>query len=336
MRLIDWVNEFDRCPVVPLAGYPGIQLTQSTVKQNMFNAELQARSLYKLAEQIRPDAMFTMMDLSIEAGALGLPVRFPLGESATVEWHPVKKVADLDQYKVVDPLYDGRVWVFLETVRLMRKKLTVPVGVYVSGPFTLAGLMIGANDIAIATIDAPDVVHATVNFCEQVIIQYAKELMAAGADMICILDPTAMILSPRAFWEFAGRSIQNVVRHLDTRTILHICGNTEHLIEPMCRTGVHGLSLDSLVDIPKIAPQVPDDVVLIGNVDPVATMLQGTREKVRQDTTVLLDAMSTYDNFVLSTGCDLPSETPLENIVELADTTREYRRTLPTKNHAIN
>jgi len=150
-------------------------------------------------------------------------------------------------------MYDGRVWVFQETTRLLHRNVDIPIGAYVSGPFTLAGLMMGANDIAMATIDIPEVVHATVNFCEQVVIAYAKGLQAAGANMIAILDPTAMMLSPKAYWEFAGKSIQNLVRHLDTRTILHICGNTEHLVSLMCETGVHGLSLDSLVNLPKIA-----------------------------------------------------------------------------------
>jgi len=325
MRLIDWVHEFGRPPVIPLVAYPGIQLTRSTVKQNMFNAELQARSIYKLVELTRPDAAFVMMDLSIEAGALGLPVRFPLSESATVEHHPVKEVADLDAYKVVDPMYDGRVWVFLETMRLLTRKLHVPVGGYVSGPFTLAGLMMGANDIAMATVMKPELVHATVNFCERIIIDFAKALQDAGAHMICILDPTAMMLSPDSYWEFAGRSTQNIVRHLDTRTILHICGNTEHLTEKMCETRVQGLSLDALVNIPKIAPRVPRDVVLIGNVDPVRVLLQGSREDVRRETTALFQAMAGWDNFIMSTGCDLPPETPLENIVEFVETAKAFR-----------
>jgi uroporphyrinogen decarboxylase len=326
MRLIDWVRDLGRWPVVPLAGYPGAQLTHSTIKQNMFNAELQARSLYKLIEYTRPDAAFVMMDLSIEAGALGLPVRFPLTESATVEWHPVKTVSDLDQYKVVDPRYDGRAWVFEETVRQLKQKIDIPLGAYVSGPFTLAGLMMGANDIALATIDIPEVVHATVNFCEQVVIDYAKSLQAAGANMICILDPTAMMLSPRAYWEFAGKSIQTLVRHLDTRTILHICGNTEHLAGLMSQTGVHALSLDSLVRMPKIAQSIPGDVVLIGNVDPVAAMLQGDRAKVRRDTLALMESMRKFDNFIVSTGCDLPPETPIENILEFVETAKAFQR----------
>jgi MtaA/CmuA family methyltransferase len=209
---------------------------------------------------------------------------------------------------------------------LLKQKIKLPLGAYVSGPFTLAGLMMGANAIALATIDIPDVVKATVNFCEKVVIDYAKSLQAAGADMICILDPTAMMLSPRAYWEFSGKSIQNLVRHLDTRTILHICGNTEHLAKLMSQTGAHALSLDSLVDLPKVAKMIPDDVVLIGNVDPVGTMLQGDRQKVRRDTTALMETMRPFDNFIVSTGCDLPTETPLENILEFVETAKSFQR----------
>jgi len=324
MRLIDMARQSDRRLVIPLAGFPGCELTQSTIRQIEFNAELQARTLYKLAERTLPDGVFIMMDLSVEAGALGLPVRFPLRESATVEWHPVKEVADLDQYKVIDPLYDGRVWVFLETVRLLSKKLDIPVGAYVSGPFTLAGLMIGANNIALATLDSPNVVHATVNFCERVISDYAKALSAAGADMICILDPTAVILSPAAYEEFAGRSTANIVRRLDTRTILHVCGNSTHLIEKMCDTGVGGLSLGSMVPMAEVASRVPPEVVMLGNINPVTTMLQGTQEDVRRETTALLDAMADRGNFIVSTGCDLAPGTPLENIRELCDTVKAY------------
>ena len=215
---------------------------------------------------------------------------------------------------------------FLETVRLLREKLDIPVGVYVIGPFTLAGLMMGANDIALATMDIPDVVLATVNFCERVVIDYAKALQQAGAYAVCILDPTAMMLSPQAYWHFAAHSTQNVIRHLDTRTILHICGNTTHLLEPMCRTGAQGLSLDSLVDMPALAERMPEDVVLIGNVDPVRTMLNGTPEDVRRDTLSLMDSMAGHENFIVSTGCDLPAEVPIENVAEFVRAVKEAGR----------
>jgi len=54
--------------------------------------------------------------------------------------------------------------------------------------------------------------------------------------------------------------------------------------------------------------------VLIGNVDPVGVMLNGSADEVANAVRKLLDEMSDVENFMLSTGCDLPYETPHENI----------------------
>lgn len=322
MHVADWIRASDRRLVVPLAGFPGAQLTGSTVKQNEFNAELQYRSLYKLVERVLPDAVFLMMDLSVEAGALGLPVRFPLQESATVEWHPVREIGDLEQYKVIDPLGDCRVWVFLEAMRRLSKRVDIPRGAYVIGPFTLAGLLMGANQIALDTIDRPGVVHAVVNFAERMIIDYARALVEAGADIICILEPTACFLSPDGFAEFSGRSIAQIVRHIDAMPILHVCGNTTNLSEAMAATGVQGLSLDAMVDLAEVARRVPPNCAVIGNIDPVRVMVNGSTDDVRAAVRRLGEHMAAFENFVFATACDLPPETPVENIVAMVDEAR--------------
>ncbi len=323
-RLIDFAVSSNTRKAVPLAGYPAVQLTQSSVKQNIFNAELHARSLYKLVAATRPDMVFTMMDLSVEAGALGLPVRFPLDDTATVEEHPVACINDLNQFKVLDPIYDGRLWVYLEATRILAQKLDVAIGAYVTGPFTLAGLMIGATEIAIASLDNPELVAATLTLCEQVCIQYAKAFEASGADVICVVDPTSVMLSPDLFDQFAGSSVANVVRRLNLPGVLHVCGDTTHLIDRMCRTGVQALSLDTGVDIPAILPRVPPDIVIMGNIDPVGVMLNGSPGDVRDAVFGLLEATSRFPNFILSTGCDLPVDTPIANIASFCDAARDY------------
>ena len=93
----------------------------------------------------------------------------------------------------------------------------------------------------------------------------------------------------------------------------------------MCRTGVHGLSFDSMVDLPAVAPRVPSDVAIIGNIDPVRVMLRGDRETVRRETVALLKSLIDYENVIVSTGCDLPADTPLENIVEFVEAARACR-----------
>jgi len=326
MRLIDLVRSSPRRLAVPLAGFPGAQLTHSSIKQNEFNAELQYRSLYKLTEHVQPDAVFLMMDLSVEAGALGLSVRFPLAESATVEMHPVRNVSDLDQFKVIDPMGDARIWVYLETLRLLKRRLSIPIGAYVIGPFTLAGLMMGANDIALDTLDRPEVVHAVVNFAERVIIDYASALVDAGANIIAILEPTACFLSPSAFRDFSGRSVAHIIRQIDAIPVLHICGQTTNLAEEMAATGAQGLSLDSVVDLAAVAKRIGPDCVLLGNIDPVRIMVNEKPEGVRAAVRQLCQHMAGIENFIVATGCDLPPETPIENIVALVDEARKHNR----------
>ena len=67
---------------------------------------------------------------------------------------------------------------------------------------------------------------------------------------------------------------------------------------------------------------VPPDVVVIGNLDPVAVVAHSTPQEVYAATRELLDSMSKYSNFILSSGCDLPPETPLDNIRAMIDACR--------------
>jgi uroporphyrinogen-III decarboxylase len=91
----------------------------------------------------------------------------------------------------------------------------------------------------------------------------------------------------------------------------------------MIDTGAEGLSLDSVVDFPAVAASLPPEVVLIGNVDPVGVMRDGTPAAVRAAVTSLCDSMRRYPNYILSTGCDLPPDTPFENIAAFMETGRK-------------
>ncbi len=326
MLLRELSTKLGRPLVIPLMGYPGIQLTQSTIKQNEFNWGLHFWSVYELARRFEPDGIFFMMDLAVEANALGLPVRFPLWESPSVEFPMVKQTTDLNQFLSLDPLKDGRVAAFVETMRLMSSQLDILKGAYVIGPFTLAGLLIGANDIAMATITDKETVLGVLEFCLGTISRYARALAAAGCDMIAILEPTAVMLSPQSYWQFSGQFVKRLIESMSVFPILHICGDTRHLLPEMVKTGAKGLSLDSLVDFSAAIKSVPADVYLIGNIDPVRVMLQETPKGVGRAVGDLLQTMAAHENFILSTGCDLPPETPLENIEAFMQAAKSRRR----------
>ena len=89
-----------------------------------------------------------------------------------------------------------------------------------------------------------------------------------------------------------------------------------HAVEQLCRPAATFAARD--------AEQLPEEVVLIGNINPTKTMALGNTEEVRKEVHELLQVMRRYPNFILSTGCDLPQDTPIENIKVFMETGRGY------------
>jgi len=321
-KLEQWIAQLDHQPVAPLIGYPGARLTKTTLRQNLSDAKTHIRSILAAHERWPADIVLPMMDLAVEAGALGLATRFPENESPTVEEHPVREVSDLDRFRDIDVLSDRRLQSFLQTLSALAELSDTLLCAYVSGPFTLAGLLMGANDIAMATIRNPDLVHAAVEFSAQVIEAYATACIAAGACGVVILEPTAVLLSPSAFETFSGCHIARLTDRLGVPSVLHVCGQTTPLLDAMCATGVDGLSLDAPVDFPKVMSRVPPTVTMIGNIDPVRIMGADDANVVRTEVENLRAGMAARSNFILSTGCDLPLDTPPENIDVFLDAAR--------------
>ncbi len=322
------MNLIGKKMAAPLLGAPGSKLTNTTLKENLVNADTQFKSLYELYKRFEPDAMLPYMDLTVEADNLGLDINFPENDNPAVCSHSVKTAEDFKAIKENYKGIDDRMRVFIDVVNKMKKELPSSVSVlgYVIGPFTLVGELMGVEGASMATIMNPDLVKAELEFCNQVISDYSNALFDAGADGLVVLEPTAMLLSPKSYVDNSLNPFKELLEKVDNKPlILHICGNTKHLVEGMCKTGTIGLSLDSDMNFPEVAKQVPEDIALIGNINPVEIMLQATPEKVEKETREFIKSMKGVENFMLSTGCDLPLETPMENVDAFMKVAKEWK-----------
>jgi len=73
----------------------------------------------------------------------------------------------------------------------------------------------------------------------------------------------------------------------------------------------------------KLKKIIPKEIALIGNLDPVKIFLQSTPSEVTESTRSLKESMKDTKNFILSSGCDIPISTLLENIEAFMKATRE-------------
>lgn len=318
--------------VMPLIGFPGLNLTGCTIKLAQQNYGAHFRVMQAIVEAFQPDAVFPLMDLAVEANGLGRYTVFPTRESATVLKDEFS-LDDLAVYEKINISFDTRLLGYVETVKLMSIGLPVSIlkGAYVTGPYSLAALIMGADEAALATILRPDDLEKVCQFTTKKIRQYVQLLIAAGAQVICILEPSAVMLGPEHFQRFSADYVKHIIdscRYSGVGTVYHTCGNTMHLVNKMAGAGVDAVSLDSPeagVDLPAVARRLPPEVVVMGNINPTGVVLRGTPGEVKAEVTDLLRRMDPYPNFVLSTGCDLPLETPLENILAFMEAGRGYR-----------
>ena len=317
--------------VAPLLGFPGVELVHTSIKLAQQNIGVHYRTIKRLYETYEPDIVFPLMDLSVEANALGRYTLFPTDESATIPKASFG-LGDLERLRDIDILLDTRVEGYCETVKHMNLGLPEHVirGAYVIGPYSLAGLMMGTDDAALATQTAPDDLRRLLEFATDRIIRYAHALIAAGAQLICVLEPSGVMLGPESFSTFSGAYVRELIQSYhfaDVTTIYHVCGNSTHLVDRMVDAGVQGLSLDAPetgIDLPAIAHRVPEHVVLVGNLSPTHTIRTGGPAEVRAEVRHMLQAMAGYPSYVVSTGCDLPQEIPPGNIAAFMQAARDF------------
>jgi len=310
--------------VVPLMGINGIHQSDTTIWQNLTDAGTQYKTIKELVTKYQPDGMFAMMDLAVEAEALGLKISKQENETPAVLEHSVSTKDDVDQLRARWKGISGRMPVFIEVVKRMAAELDILIGAHVIGPFTLAGELMGVGELTMNTILDPDFIHTCLDFSVEIISEYTLALFAAGANVVSILEPTAMMISSDHFNEFSAKPFKRILANVNNKPlILHICGNTTHLIESMGKTGAAGLSVDWQVNMADSITMIPQDVALIGNLDPVQVFLNATPDEVKVATRELKETMRGNNNFILSSGCDLPLETPPDNLTAYMKAARE-------------
>ncbi len=312
---------------VPIFGAYQSVLTGTTVKQNMTDGRVMFQTIEKFVNTYKPDiVMCTMADLAVEAEACGCGIKMPDDALPSVVRHlTLESIEDIKKLRVPDPYQDGRMPVFLQATSLFKKRFTLPQMSIVTGPFTLAAELMGVDIIARKVLKDPLLVLALMEYSLEVVQRYADAMVEAGADSIGVGDPSCSLLSAKAYRKFIFPFHKQLAENTSAPVVLHVCGKAGHLIELLSETGAAGMSLDSPTDLAAITGRVPPEVMIFGNLSPVEVLMMQGPEEVRVSTHALMRAMETVPNFGVMSGCDLPLDTPIENVSAMIQAIKDYR-----------
>lgn len=214
-------------------------------------------------------------------------------------------------------LLDGAPSNVAEAVSIASKRWggTHPVCAGMLGPVSLLGQLIGAENFAIATVVSPEWAAEWCSALTRLLRSYSGLLHDSGADIITIVEGVASpdFLDPELFDALCGSHMRAVSPN-GTKTVLHICGNTETILDAVASSGVDAFSPDPLMDPVEIVRSLGGRVAAAGAIDPVATLLQGSPSDVVADARGYADAGFS----VITPGCGVAPLTPDENLVALS------------------
>ena len=71
---------------------------------------------------------------------------------------------------------------------------------------------------------------------------------------------------------------------------------------------------------------IPADTIVFGNVDPASQFRNGTPESIREATLNILKDCSQHKNFVISSGCDVPPLSILDNIDSFFTAVKDFNK----------
>lgn len=324
----------DRIPVIPqgfmfsakTAGYDIGKINRSPAKM--------AESHICCQERYGYDGCVVDVDDATLAEACGAHIIYREEDVASVDEHrPVlNDLREIDDLKMPEPLKDGRICEWLETTQ----RLVEAIGDHVfimgradQGPFSLLSLLRGTQEFMMDLLtEEEDVILHALDWCTQAHTRFVKAQMEAGAHASSMGDAYASpnLISPDMYRRFAfpyeKKVVQNL-RDMNKPYSIHICGDTNSIVEDMGNTGAKILEVDWKVNMGRARLVLPEHVVLMGNINPSDPLCIGSPADVSGQVKNLIEE-TRGKGIILSSGCAMGANTRPENMEAMIEAAKCY------------
>ena len=324
----------DTLPVVPQSFMFAVETANMKISDVNKNGKKMAQAHIISQEKYGYDGCVIDFDDATIAEAVGAKVIFREDEPATVdEEQPVlKDLHDVYDMPIPDPFKSGRMNEWLEATRT----LTEAIGDHVfimgradQGPFSIACLLRGTTQFMMDLLtEDKQLIDDVLDYCRKISAVFAKAQKDAGAHATSIGDAFAgpNLISPEMYRQFALEPEKKLTKEIQEYGIpfsIHICGNTNGIIEDMGTSGAKILEVDWQLDIARARELVPVTTTLMGNIDPSFPLVLGSVDDVDLAVKKLVEATKGR-NHIISSGCAMGRNTPPENLKAFVAAARKY------------
>lgn len=309
---------------MPVLSFPAVQFMNCNVFDIVSKRDYQEAAIKTISENCPVSALLISMDLSVEAEAFGADIRFSDMEIPTVTNSIISNYDDAEKLQI-PPIGKARTGIYIDAVKNIKNTVVKPVFAGVIGPFSLAGRLMDMTEIMVNCYEEPELVHKTLKKCAEFIKNYITAFKNAGADGVVLAEPAAGLLSPAICEEFSSSYIREIVKAVNDENFIfvyHNCGNVIPLVETLSSINADVYHFGNFIDIEEMLKLMPDKLIM-GNLNPII-FKSGTPDTVKEATLALLSKCGKYNNYVISSGCDIPPSSEWNNIWAYFDAVKQF------------
>jgi len=218
----------------------------------------------------------------------------------------------------------GRIGTVIQAAyHLKRSHPDVPVVASLSGPVSTAASVVTPLAFLKELRTRPAAAHRVLDYVTRLLVEYAREVIDAGADVIAIGDPTATgeILGPKLFHDYAVRylnQLSDAIHDVGKPVIIHICGDMSRSREHLAALHADAISVDALVSLKRLKEDFPQ-INTMGNVSTSLLEFGEADKVVRVTERLVRDGTD-----IISPACGLSTSTGLTNIRAITDTVKGH------------
>ncbi|HKK63365.1 MAG TPA: uroporphyrinogen decarboxylase family protein [Bacteroidales bacterium] len=311
----------ERIPWVPFVGVHAANLIDVDAEAYLKSTDHIINGISEAVKRYNPDGVPVAFDLQIEAEALGCKLQWSKDNPPAVISHPLQEGLKVEDLKVPCSC-KGRIPLVLDAAAQLREKFP-DLALYglITGPFTLALHLMG-TDIFMKFFESPDEVHQLMKFSTEVSKMMAGKYIESGCDVIAMVDPMTSQIDPDSFNEFVlpyASAVFDEIRDQKALSSFFVCGNAQQNIEVMCKCNPDNISIDENIPLDYVRDIALDNSVSFGgNMRLTVVLLMGSAEDSQREALACMDAGG-KQGFILAPGCDLPMDTPEENIKSVTE-----------------
>jgi uroporphyrinogen decarboxylase len=242
----------------------------------------------------------------------------------------IRNSDDLKSLEIPKPETDGLMPHYLQTMRMFLDDETLIDYLHFTwsfGPGEMASYFCGVSQLFTGFIVDKQLAHGVLERATDGIITWVRAQLDINprAEGLLLTDDISGMVSKAHYEEFIFPCHARIREAFpDLIIVFHNDAKSDHILESIANTGFEVFNFGKTTDINKCRDLISERICLMGNIDPLELMINGSVQEVSGKAHECLALFANKTGYMLSVGGGLNQGIPVENVRALVEATKEY------------